>query len=105
SQTSSAFVKQVGKWRMGEHVNVLPDNYFVASALAKHNKSIKTERPLPVELDYGYHFDSVLLGDFLRLKSVESGVLHDVKTITSVKSTNGNIISLHTDDGEVVTAD
>ncbi|RXE89255.1 MULTISPECIES: tryptophan halogenase family protein [Pseudoalteromonas] len=105
SQTSTAFVKQAKKWRQGERVNVLPDNFFVAASLAKKHKAIITKKPLPIELDYGYHFDSALLGDYLKEKSIERGVIYQEATVDSVIHSDKNIDSLVLDTKQTVTAE
>ncbi|MCF6442616.1 tryptophan 7-halogenase [Pseudoalteromonas luteoviolacea] len=105
SQTSSAYIKQVNRWRQGESVNVLPDNYFVASALSRAHKSVQPVNPLPVELDYGYHFDSALLGNFLRDKCISQGVRHVIDEVETVVHDNGVVHELATVGGQSFNAE
>jgi hypothetical protein len=55
---------------------------------------------------YGYHFDSGLLGQFLKRKSISLGVRHRFAKVSSVaQSDNGNINFLTTDQGEQISGD
>ena len=57
-------------------------------------------------MDYGYHFDAGLVGEFLRDKAVAKGVTHISARIGDVHlSPRGDIASLLTDGGDTIEGD
>ena len=66
-----------------------PDDFFVTGHLAQHHKA-------PVHrdtsLDYGYHFDAGLLGEFLKKVALEKGVIHVSDTVSDVNVGDDNQI-------------
>ena len=92
--------------RKGIDVEGHPDHFFLATYLAKHKLSPIPAHNFPFDTNYGYHFDSSLLGKFLATKATEFGVLHSQGTINEVKlHLNGDIESVITKAGETITAD
>ena len=60
----------------------------------------------PFHFQYGYHFDSVLIGNFLRRRVKEIGVEHIEATVQDVEqSSNGDIKSLKLNNDQTVSGD
>ncbi|WDD98017.1 tryptophan halogenase family protein [Thalassomonas actiniarum] len=92
--------------RKGISVEGHPDHFFLASYLAKHKLAPIPEFHFPFETNYGYHFDSALLGKFLAGKAEEFGVTHTRGTVAEVKlHVNGDIQSVITQAGETIAGD
>lgn len=90
----------------GADLHAHPDRYFVTSRIARGCLSPVAPENFPFKVDYGYHFDAALLGQFLRKKAIERGVVHRVCHIAQVQQdAAGNIAGLLTDAGETHTAD
>ncbi|ODB36386.1 tryptophan halogenase [Pseudoalteromonas sp. BMB] len=83
-----------------------PDHFFLATHLADLNKSPIAAESFPFEINYGYHFDSALLGQLLARKAAEFNVKHIDATITDVrKHLDGDIAALITSDGTEIAGD
>ncbi|WP_051234797.1 tryptophan halogenase family protein [Marinimicrobium agarilyticum] len=69
------FLSDADRHRCNQASGVHPDPYFLTSQLANDKLS---PRPglgqLKDQIDYGYHFDSGLLGEFLRKQAVKKGL-------------------------------
>ncbi|TKB47461.1 tryptophan halogenase family protein [Thalassotalea mangrovi] len=105
-QVGEAFFHNVNCRRAGIDVNANPSHYFVTSYLGERGLSPHCYQALPFELDYAYHFDAALLGNYLRKIAVEIGIIHRQANIISVgHQVNGNIEALITDSGDKLTAD
>ena len=92
--------------RMGLDVNVTPGDFLFNGWLAKHKRSPQTPANFPFRIEYGYHFDSGLLGAFLQRHAQTLGVTHKSRNIESVQChPNGDIASLHTREGEIIEGD
>jgi 2-polyprenyl-6-methoxyphenol hydroxylase-like FAD-dependent oxidoreductase len=90
----------------GVDVYAHPNRFFIASTLAERCLAPKPQRQFPFELWYGYHFDAVLLGQFLQKKALERGVRHRSCHIKDVQlAGNGDIASVVADDGTTIAAD
>lgn len=105
-QTGEAFMHNACLRRRGVDVDAHPDNYWTSTHLAKHRKSPIAEKALPFEVDYGYHFDSGLLGSFLKQRAIKLGVQHIVDTVTHVETDKyGNISTIHSNQFGPLAAD
>lgn len=83
--------------RQGQQANAHPDYYFVNKQIAELGKAPIANKKLGVELDYGYHFDSGLLGRFLKERAIQQGITRIEDTITQVSLTkDGNVSHLAT---------
>ncbi|MEI5638859.1 MULTISPECIES: tryptophan halogenase family protein [unclassified Pseudoalteromonas] len=83
-----------------------PDHFFLATHLANTNKSPIAAENFPFEINYGYHFDSTLLGKLLASKAKELNVKHIDATISDVrKQINGDIAALITSEGSEIAGD
>src|ERR1700686_5487695 len=60
----------------GADVDAHPDRFFIASRLAQGHLAPKPSRNFPFDVWYGYHFDAVLLGQFLHKKALQRGVAY-----------------------------
>ncbi|MCH2190192.1 MAG: tryptophan 7-halogenase [Gammaproteobacteria bacterium] len=72
--TARAFVYNTFLRRQGLNVQSLPDYYFLPAYLAEQVLGPHATENFPFPSSYGYHFDSYLLGDFLKQKAIECGV-------------------------------
>lgn len=96
-KTGSAFMHNAKLRRAGLDVNAHPDNYWIQSALVTANKSPIASEELTNKMDYGYHFDSALVGNFLKKRMLNLGVKHLTDTVAEVTLTDdGNIDTLVT---------
>lgn len=92
--------------RLGLDVNVTPGDFLFNGWLAKYQRSPKTPANFPFRIEYGYHFDSGLLGGFLQRYAQALGVTHKALKITDVKChPNGDIAQLQTAEGETIYGD
>ncbi|MDW7550735.1 tryptophan halogenase family protein [Pseudoalteromonas peptidolytica] len=83
-----------------------PDHFFLATHLANTNKSPIAAQNFPFEINYGYHFDSSLLGEFLAREAEKRNVKHIDATISDVrKHVNGDIAALVTSQGVEIAGD
>ncbi|HUP29685.1 MAG TPA: FAD-dependent oxidoreductase, partial [Usitatibacter sp.] len=104
--TVGAFVQHAHARLNGADVDAHPDRFFIATRLARAHRAPKPARNFPFDLWYGYHFDAVLLGQFLHRKALERGVRYrscHVKDV--VVDAKGDIASVTIDDGSRVAAD
>lgn len=92
--------------RNGLNVEGHPDFFFLASYLAKQRLSPIPAENFPFEVNYGYHFDSGLLGQFLAKKASLQGVEHRNEKIVAVQlGHHGEIKSLKTESGADINGD
>jgi len=104
--TAPAFFHNSFVRRQGVDVEGHPDKFFLTAHLAKNKLAPIAQDSFPFEINYGYHFDSSLLGKFLAEKAAERGVKHITATVTDVRqNTSGDIDSVLTDSGESIAAD
>lgn len=96
-KTGSAFIHNAKLRRKGFNVPAHPDNYWLQSHLAQSFKGPIASQQLREDMDYGYHFDSALLGEFLKKRLLNKGVMHLTDEVTEVElAGNGDIKSLIT---------
>jgi 2-polyprenyl-6-methoxyphenol hydroxylase-like FAD-dependent oxidoreductase len=104
--SEKAFYSNCFSRRMGLEVETSPEKFLFNAYLAKAGKAPITPAHFPFRIEYGYHFDSVLLGQFLRTKALQLGVTHWPLTIESVtQEPDGRIKELICNDGRVISAD
>ena len=104
--TMTQFVHNANQRRRGVDLPAHPDRYFIGTRLAAQRKAPKSPPHFPFDVWYGYHFDSVLLGQFLQRKAIERGVRYTPGHIVDVqRDERGDIASVRTADGETVAAD
>ena len=104
--TMTQFVHNAQTRQNGVDVYAHPDRFFIASKLAEQSLAPKPAQNFPFDVWYGYHFDAVLLGQFLQKKAIERGVKYKACHIKQVRQhENGDIASVRTDADEEIAAD
>ena len=93
--------------RAGRRVHAHPNTFSYSHYLAARSLCPHTPFSFPFEVQYGYHFDSGLLGGFLKKKALERGVKWKSAHIDNVlfDSQGGDIRSLVSSEGERLEAD
>jgi len=92
--------------RRGADVYAHPDRFFINTALAERRLAPLPEYHFPFKAYYGYHFDAVAIGAFLREWSKARGVRHVEGTVARVAlDEQGDIAALHLSDGRSLDAD
>jgi len=104
--TMTQFVHNVNARVQGADVHAHPNRFFIASKLAEQDMAPKPDPNFPFDVWYGYHFDAVLLGQFLQKKAIERGVKYRSCHVKEVKlGETGDIASVVIDGGETIGAD
>lgn len=104
--TSRAFMINTRTRRLGLDSHVSPEDFLLNGVLAKQGKGPITPENFPFVMEYGYHFDSHLLGQYLTEVGRNRGVTFQKKHIVDVvKKDNGDIQALVSRDGENLSAD
>ena len=104
--TMPQFLHNVEARINGADLPAHPDPFFIATRLAAGNMAPKPDRQFPFDVWYGYHFDAVLVGQFLHKKAVERGVTYRSCHLTHANlSERGDIASIATGEGDVIEAD
>ena len=104
--TQKPFVVNCKTRRLGLEVNTRPDDFFLNGLLARAGKGPKAPANFPFEVDYGYHFNSGLLGQYLAELAVSRGVTHLQRRVVDVEQReNGDIAALLTEDQDRIEAD
>jgi 2-polyprenyl-6-methoxyphenol hydroxylase-like FAD-dependent oxidoreductase len=104
--TMRQFVHNVEARINGANVHAHPDRFFIATRLAANRRAPKSSEAFPFDIWHGYHFDAVLLGQFLQRKAVERGVRYQSCHVThATLSADGAIESVSTQEGETIAAD
>jgi tryptophan 6-halogenase len=93
--------------RTGRDVWAHPDRFFLGAKLAAERLAPVAADSFPFEIGYGYHFDAVRVGQFLRDHAVQKlGVLHLERTINEVLlDAEGNVQALLAADEELIVGD
>ena len=100
------FEESTRQKRHGYDVVAHPDKYFFMTALTKQAKLAKAPDNFPYENLYGYHFDSHLLGGFLKSHATSLSVKHiEAKVESVIQHASGNICSVTLDNGNDVSGD
>ncbi|MBV9697882.1 MAG: tryptophan 7-halogenase [Gammaproteobacteria bacterium] len=104
--TMRQFVHNVDARVNGADLHAHPDRFFIATRLANEHRAPKARDSFPFDIWHGYHFDAVLLGQFLQKKAVERGVRYQVCHVThATLDERGAIASVSTREGETIAAD
>lgn len=104
--TSRAFMVNCRTRRLGLDTHTQPESFLLNGQLALQGKGPKTPENFPFKIEYGYHFDSHLLGQFLSDLAISKGVQHKKAHINEVLSgLNGDINQLITSTGEAIDGD
>jgi hypothetical protein len=104
--TLKQFVHNVDARVNGADVHAHPDRFFISARLAAHRRAPKAPESFPFDIWHGYHFDAVLLGQFLHQKALERGVRYRSCHVTQANlAADGSIASVSTREGETIAAD
>jgi len=94
--TANQFFDAVNARRKGVATDVNPAHYFSAAQMVEqHISPVNIDKN--IQLDYAYHFDAGLLGEFLKAYALKKGVTHKVGTVTDVAVDSNTIQSVSTD--------
>ncbi|MCF6193443.1 MAG: tryptophan 7-halogenase [Kangiellaceae bacterium] len=106
SFTTRAFMLNCRTRCLGLDTHTQPEDFLLNGVLASQNKIPIAPSNFPFITEYGYHFDSNLLGQYLSGVAVELGVNFRQEHIVSVhRNTNGDVESLETKEGEKIEGD
>lgn len=101
-----AFYQNCFSRRQGMAVATAPEQFLFNGYLAAQQLSPLTPANFPFRIEYGYHFDSGLLGQFLQEQAALLGVTRHQATIHAVEQhANGDIAAVVSDDGRRFAAD
>ncbi len=104
--TATAFYFNTYARRQGVDVHAHPDRFFLSAKLAENRQGPKPDENFPFLVEYGYHFDAHLVGEFLKERAKARGVKHVQAKVLDVKQTPaGDIASLLTDKEETIDGD
>ena len=104
--SQQAFITNCHTRRLNIDVHTQPDDFFINALLARQYKSPLTPPNFPFSMQYGYHFDSHLLGEFLAEVAKGRGVCHrQEKILQACLNSSGDISSLMTDRDELIEGD
>ena len=94
--TANQFFDAVNARRKGVATDINPAHYFSAAQMVEqHISPVNIDKN--IQLDYAYHFDAGLLGEFLKAYALKKGVTHKVGTVTDVAVDSNTIQSVSTD--------
>ena len=92
--------------RKGVDVLAHPNRFSLMAGLTERKLAPLPAENFPFHFQYGYHFDSVLIGKFLREKAKEVGVSHIEATVEKVEQeSDGSIKSLLLNTGQILSGD
>lgn len=104
--TKRAFLVNTRTRRLGLDTHVNPESFLLNGTLANQGKAPITPENFPFKMEYGYHFNSGLLGEFLAEVAKEQGVKYQQAHIANVeRAENGDISLLRTDNGDAIQGD
>jgi hypothetical protein len=104
--TKTAFYLNTYARRLGVDVHAHPDRFFLSARLSENRQGPKPDENFPFNVEYGYHFDAGLVGEFLKEKAMSRGVTYLSTRVVDVRqASSGDIESLHTADDELIDGD
>lgn len=98
------FLQQVHTMLAGYPAMPHPDLYFLTATLAQQNKTPAHEHP-ELQTNYGYHFDSAKLGQFLKTHGTQQGIQIITTTIDSIQHQANTIVSVTDEQGQIFNSD
>jgi len=106
SLNEQAFYVNCRTRRLGLDVTTLPDRFHINGVLAAQGKGPLNAPNFPFNIEYGYHFDSALLGQYLATLAVSRGVERVQAHIRGAQLTaQGDIAAVLGDDGLHIAGD
>lgn len=104
--TSTAFYFNTYARRRGIDVHAHPDRFYLSASLSANRQGPKPNENFPFVVEYGYHFDAQLVGEFLKETAKARGVNHIQARVVDVnQAPDGDIVSLLTDTGKTIEGD
>lgn len=105
--TAPAFFFRTRARRTGRDVWAHPDRFFLPARLAAERRGPVPTENFPFDIGYGYHFDSYLVGAFLRDHATgKLGVTHLERRVEEVlQREDGDVAALLVEDGETIAGD
>ncbi|MFC0588635.1 tryptophan halogenase family protein [Novosphingobium aquiterrae] len=105
--TAPGFFFHTRARRTGRDVWAHPDRFFLLARLAAERRGPIPDENFPFDIGYGYHFDSHLVGEFLRDHAIGTlGVTHLQRRIDGVRHhENGEIVALLGEGDETIPGD
>ena len=104
--TMGMFVHNADARVKGADIYAHPNRFFISTRLADACKAPKPSENFPFDIWYGYHFDAVLVGQYLHRKALQRGVKYKSCHVQAVNmKENGDIASVSTKEGETIAAD
>ncbi|MEC8949567.1 MAG: tryptophan halogenase family protein [Pseudomonadota bacterium] len=92
--------------RKGIDVTANPNRFSLMASLAEKKLAPIASANFPFHFQYGYHFDSVLIGKFLQKKAEEVGINHIQATVKNIElNSNGDITSLKLNNDQTLYGD
>ena len=92
--------------RQGQAVATSPEHFLFNGYLANAGLAPVTPESFPFRIEYGYHFDSTLLGQFLKEKAIALGVEHLPLTVErALQHPDGRIKAVQTSTGREIIGD
>ncbi|TXH97957.1 MAG: tryptophan 7-halogenase [Rheinheimera sp.] len=90
--SETAFYSNCFKRRLGLAVETSPEKFLLNGYLAAEKLAPLPSANFPFRIEYGYHFDSGLLGQFLKQKALALGVNYHAMTVTQVNQLSDGCI-------------
>ncbi len=105
--TQAPFQLHTRARRTGRDVHAHPDRFFLSETLGRQRLCPLPSDNFPFAIGYGYHFDAMLVGEFLRRHATgQLNVTHLERTVERVETgDNRTITAVHCTTGEALTAD
>jgi len=104
--SEQAFYSNCFKRRLGLAVSTSPDQFLFNAYLAAEQRVPKASAHFPFRLEYGYHFDSMLLGRFLKQQAEVLGVCYQPMQVEQVQQwPDGRIRGLLGSNGQQIDGD
>lgn len=101
-----AFFTNCRTRRLGLDVITDPEKFFINGELARQGKVPIAPANFPFQMEYGYHFDSQLLGRYLAGVASSRGVIHHQAKLAEVlRNDRGEITALQTEAGDLIAGD
>ena len=101
--TNTAFYLSTFARRQGADVHAHPDRYYLSAQLSDQRLGPIPNENFPFVVEYGYHFDAFLVGEYLKELATARGVSHvSAKVVEARQAPDGSITGLVTDTGETI---
>lgn len=104
--TTTAFYFNTYARRQGVDLHAHPNRFFLSATLAENRQGPKPNENFPFVVEYGYHFDAQLVGEYLKERAKARGVIHvQAKVLEVNQAPDGDIASVLTDTGDTIEGD